>query len=117
VFLFVTVTVTVAALTALFIFWSYLAVTVIADIIYDDQRLNMEAPPFPGVADLLYMGVYAFAFTGLVLLTRKVSPKRNLEAGIDSAVIGLAVLVLVGFFVIAPLASASEKVDLALLAL
>lgn len=97
------------------IFWGYLAGTVIADIIYDYQRLTMEEPPFPGLADLLYMGVYAFAFTGLVLLTRKVSPQRNLEAGIDGAVIGLAVLALVGFFVIAPLVAASEQVDLALI--
>jgi len=98
-----------------FVFWGYLAVTVIADIIYDYQRLTMEEPPFPGLADLLYMGVYLFAFTGLVLLTRKVSPKRNLEAGLDSAIIGLAILGLVAFFVIAPLVQSAEKVDLALL--
>jgi signal transduction histidine kinase/DNA-binding response OmpR family regulator len=98
-----------------FIFWGYLAGTVIADVIYDYQRLTMEEPPFPGLADLLYMGVYLFAFTGLVLLTRKVSPKRNLEAGLDSAIIGLAILGLVAFFVIAPLVAAAEQVDLALL--
>jgi signal transduction histidine kinase/DNA-binding response OmpR family regulator len=98
-----------------FIFWGYLAGTVIADVIYVYQRLTMEEPPFPGLADLLYMGVYLFAFTGLVLLTRKVSPKRNLEAGLDSAIIGLAILGLVAFFVIAPLVAAAEQVDLALL--
>ena len=104
-----------AVRTVWLVFLGYLTGTVIADIIYDYQRLTMEEPPFPGLADVLYMGVYAFAFMGLMLLTRKISPERNLEAGIDGAVIGLALLALVGFFVIAPIVAAAETVDLALL--
>jgi signal transduction histidine kinase len=96
------------------IFWFYLAVTVIGDIVYDYQWLTMEKPPFPGPADAFYMAVYIFALAGLVLLTRRLSPQRNFEVAIDSAIIGLALFALVGFFIIVPLAAQAETVNLAL---
>jgi hypothetical protein len=97
------------------IFWCYLATTVVADIIYDYQQLTMAEPPFPGPADAIYMGVYGLALAGLVLLTRRLSPQRNLEVAIDSAIVGLAMFAVVGFFIISPIASKAGNVDLALL--
>ena len=95
-------------------FWLYLLVTVLADMIYDFQLFTLEEPPFPGPADALYMAAYFFGFVGLVYLTRRISPERNLEAGIDAAVIGLAILALVGALVILPLLAGAESMDLAL---
>jgi signal transduction histidine kinase/DNA-binding response OmpR family regulator len=95
-------------------FWGYQAVTVIADIVYDYQRLTMEEPPFPGPADALYMATYAFGFAGIAMLTARLSARRNVEAAIDSVVIGLAILALVGFFVIQPIISSYEAFDLML---
>ena len=97
-------------------FWGYQALTITADIVYDYQRLTQEAPPFPGPSDALYFLTYCFAFAGLVLLTARVSEKRHLEAGIDSAAIGLAMLALVGFFIIRPLSAGYSEVNLQVIA-
>jgi len=78
-------------------FWGYQAITVLADIVFDYQRLTLDELPFPGLADALYLTTYGFGFVGLVMLAQRVSGRSNLEAGIDSAAIGLALLALVGF--------------------
>jgi signal transduction histidine kinase/CheY-like chemotaxis protein len=95
-------------------FWLYVLGTVAADIIADVQRLTLPEVPFPGIADALYLSVYLCALAGMVLLIRQINPRRNLEAGIDSAVIGLSVLSTVGLFVIEPIIAQAETADLAL---
>ena len=97
-------------------FWLYQATTVTGDVIYDVQRLSLGEAPFPGPSDVLYLSAFAFAFAGLAMLTARLSVRRNLEAGLDSAVIGLAMLAGVGFFVIQPIVSGFEDVTLELLA-
>jgi signal transduction histidine kinase/CheY-like chemotaxis protein len=92
-------------------FWCYQALTVLADIVYDFQRLTLEEPPFPGPSDALYLLTYCFAFFGLAMLTARISDRRNLEAGIDSSVIGLAMLALVGFFIIFPIAGGYDELN------
>lgn len=99
-----------------FTFWGYQALTVTADLIYDYQRLTLGAPQFPGLSDLLYLSAFFFAFAGLVMLTARLSVGRNVEAWIDSAVIGLALLALVGFFVIFPIIRGFDEFNLELLA-
>jgi signal transduction histidine kinase/DNA-binding response OmpR family regulator len=93
-------------------FWCYQALTVIADIVYDYQRLTLDEPPFPGPADALYLLTYGFAFVGLAMLAARISERRNLEAGIDSAIIGLAMLAVVGFFIILPIVGGYEALNL-----
>lgn len=97
-------------------FWGYQTLTVVADIVYDVQRVTMEEPPFPGPADGLYFLTYAFAFVGLAMLTARISARRNLEAGIDSAVIALALLALVGYFIILPIIGSYEEMGIEVLA-
>ena len=96
-------------------FWAYQAVTVIADIVYDYQRLTLEELPFPGPADVLYLSTYVFGFAGIAMLTARLSAGRSVEAALDSLVIGLAMLALVAFYVIQPIIGSYESVDLALL--
>lgn len=95
-------------------FWLYVLGTVASDIIADVQCLTLPKVPFPGIADVLYLSVYPYALVGIVLLIRQINPQRNLEAGIDSAVIGLSILSAVGLFVIEPMIAQAEAVDLAL---
>lgn len=92
-------------------FWCYQALTVFADIVHDFQRLTLEEPPFPGPSDALYLLTYCFAFVGLAILTARISERRNIEAGIDSAVIGLAMLALVGFLIILPIVGGYEALN------
>ena len=104
-----------AALRAVWLcFWLYVLGTVTADIIGDVQRLTLPEVPFPGLADALYLSVYLCALVGLVLLIRQINPQRNLEAGIDSAIIGLSALSMVGLFVIDPIIAQAEAFDAAL---
>lgn len=92
-------------------FWGYQALTVAADIFSDYQRLTLVEVPFPGPADALYLSTYGFGFVGLAMLTARISPQRNLEAVIDSAVIGLSLLALVGFFIILPIIAGYEAIS------
>lgn len=97
-------------------FWGYQGLTVLADFVYDYQRLTLGEPPFPGLSDALYLSTFGFAFAGLAMLTARTSSQRNLEAWIDSVVIGLAMLALVGFFIIQPIIGSYDTVNLELIA-
>lgn len=96
------------------LFWMYQFNIVMADIIYGYQQLATGEIQFPGPADIVYMLAYGFGLAGLVVLTRRVSPRRNFEVALDTIIMGLAVLTLVGSLVIAPLISAAETWDLGL---
>ncbi len=98
-----------------FTFWGYQALTVTADFIYDYQRLTLGAPQFPGLSDVFYLSAIFVAFAGLVMLAARLSVGRNVEAWIDSAVIGLAMLALAGFFVIFPIIRGYDDMNLELL--
>lgn len=98
-----------------FTFWGYQALTVTADFIYDYQRLTLGAPQFPGLSDVLYLSAIFFAFAGLVMLAARLSVGRNVEAWIDSAVIGLAIFGMVSFFVIFPIIRGYDDINLELL--
>jgi diguanylate cyclase len=92
--------------------WTYHAITVAADVIYDVQTARLGEPPFPGVADIFYVASYAGAIAGLVVLGRMVSPRNDVEAWIDTAIITAAGASVVGAFVIAPMIDGSAGFDL-----
>jgi signal transduction histidine kinase/DNA-binding response OmpR family regulator len=96
------------------VLWAYQALTVTADITHDALVRMLDEPPFPGPSDVLYLSTYVFGFAGLVMLARIVSTRRNLEALLDSALIGLSLLMLVGFLVIQPIVEGYEGVDVGL---
>lgn len=83
--------------------WLYLLVTVAADLVYDAQALATGEPPFPGPADVLYLSTYVFGFLALFRLTRLLSPQRDIEAWIDTALISVSSAAIVLSFVIVPL--------------
>ena len=96
------------------LFWMYLFNIVVADIIYGYQQLATGELQFPGPADVVYMLAYGYGLAGLVMLSRRIDPSRNFEVAIDSIIIGLAVLTLVGSKVILPMIEAAEAWDLGL---
>jgi signal transduction histidine kinase len=59
------------------------------------------------------MAAYVPAFIGLILLARKASPGRDVEAWIDSATISLATVSVVGAFIIGPMIEDSGVFDAA----
>jgi diguanylate cyclase len=66
-----------------------------ADLIYYlGERSLGDAMPFPGPADLFYLAMYPLVMAGLVLLTRRMLPGRDLASVIDAGVIAIAVFVL-----------------------
>ena len=98
------------------IWWSlgaFLALTVIADLIYDYQLRTAGEVDSPGVTDVLYLATYLCALVGLVLLGRRLRPGRDLEAWIDTGIITTAAVSLVGTFIIAPLVEAAGALDAA----
>ncbi len=92
--------------------WGYHAITVTADVIYDVQTVRLGEPPFPGVADVLYLASYVAAIGGLVVLGRMVSPRHDVEAWIDTAIITAAGASVIGAFVIAPMIDGVAAFDL-----
>lgn len=91
----------------------FLALTAVADIMYDYQLLILEIPPFPGISDVLYLATYGFAITGLFLLARKLNPGADLSSWIDISIMVIAAAGIVGAFVIGPVWSANDNWDLA----
>jgi signal transduction histidine kinase/DNA-binding response OmpR family regulator len=84
-------------------FWVYLVLTLAADLIYDLLEIRLGETPFPGPPDALYLLAYPAGGIGLVLLARHISPARDVEALIDTAILSLAALSAVGWLVIAPM--------------
>lgn len=97
------------------LFWMYQVCIATGDMIYYSSRLTTGELGSPGPADAFYMLSYGFAWAGIVLLIRRISPRRNFEVAVDSIVIGLAILALVGTFVIQPLITAASAWDVSLL--
>ena len=80
-------------------------VNLAADIPYSYKEFWGSGVPPLWWTDIGYLASYLFAFAGLVVLARKVSPGRDLEAWIDSALLALAVIALVVAFIIGPMVS------------
>jgi len=87
--------------------WGYVLLSAIGDLVYNVEAYGIDELPFPGPADVIYLGAYASAFTALALLIRRIQPGRDLEAWIDSAILALAAASVVGVLVVDPLLDAS----------
>lgn len=94
-------------------FWCYHAVTVAADIWYDALTVRDGEPPFPGPTDVLYLATYGFALAGLRRLTKRLSPGRDHESWLDSAIVAVAVAIasVVGASVIGPVLTSADGID------
>ncbi|MDI1288426.1 MAG: GGDEF domain-containing protein [bacterium] len=89
--------------------WGYVVLSTVGDLIYNVESYGFDELPFPGPADLVYLGAYVFAFIALALLIRRMQPGRDLEAWIDSAILALAAASVVGVLVVDPLLDASDS--------
>jgi diguanylate cyclase (GGDEF)-like protein len=92
-------------------FSAFAILVVLGDIAYDVQQYVLEDPPFPGVADPLYLASYVAAFWALSLLIRRVYATRDREAWIDAAIIVVAAASLAATFVIAPMLDGVSSLD------
>ena len=79
---------------------AYLALTVIADVIFDYQALVLNVRPFPGITDIFYLVAFACAITGLLKLSRRLNPHTDLPSWIDISIMVLAASAFIGVFVI-----------------
>lgn len=96
-------------------FSAFAILRVLGDIVYDVQQYALDEPPFPGIADPLYLASYVAAFLALTLLIRRVYATRDREAWIDAAIIVVAAASLAATFVMAPMLGSIDSLDAATL--
>lgn len=97
--------------------WASQALTVLGDIVYDYQRYHLGQSPFPGWADPIYLASYLAEIGALVALTRARHPVRDREQWLDSTIMTLPLVAVVGAFVILPMLSTTESAFTLLIAL
>jgi diguanylate cyclase (GGDEF)-like protein len=85
-----------------------LAVWAAADLMWTVYYNHVEDPPYPNVADVLYLASYPLTYAGLVLLLR--SRLRPLRASLwlDGAVSGLTLAALTAALLFGPILEATE---------
>lgn len=97
--------------------WAFLAASLAvwaaADLTWTLHNNHLENPPYPNVADVLYVASYPLTNVGLVLLLR--SRMRPLRASLwlDGAVSGLTLAALVTALLFGPILHATEGKPLA----
>lgn len=89
--------------------WTYAAMTVLGDIVYDVQEQLLDEAPFPGPADVLYLLAYVAAIGALTVLVRRVIPNGDRDAWLDTAIISIAVATVIGYVVARPALLHSEQ--------
>ena len=72
------------------------------DVLSFYYPLVHATPPFPSIADALYLLGYPFLFAGIVELTRSPDVKIRREDNADAAIVGLGVLALAWQFLMNP---------------
>ena len=87
---------------------AYLALTVLADVIFDFQALVLHQRPFPGVTDVLYLAASACAITGLVSVSRRLNPRTDMATWIDVSIMVIAASAFIGVFVIGSVWQAND---------
>jgi diguanylate cyclase (GGDEF)-like protein len=95
------------------IWWAvlgYAALSIIGDLVYTVQERTQAEFTYPGLPDALYLGAYLCAFLALGLLIHRVNTGRDLEAWIDTAIIGIATAAVVALFIIDPTVAAGGGV-------
>jgi len=95
------------------IWWAvlgYAALSIIGDLVYTVQERTQAEFTYPGLPDAIYLGAYLCAFLALGLLIHRVNTGRDLEAWIDTAIIGIATAAVVALFIIDPTVAAGGGV-------
>ncbi|MEO1061851.1 MAG: GNAT family N-acetyltransferase [Actinomycetota bacterium] len=70
-----------------------------ADVIYYILEATTDAPPFPSIADVFYLGMYPLVIAGLVSLIRQVAPMRDYASLIDAGIIAVATFAVSWIFI------------------
>lgn len=83
--------------------WGYAALSVLGDAIYNIQLHTLPELPYPGPADVAYLGAYISALVALSLLIHRVHGGPDLAAWIDTAILFIAAASVIGVLVIEPL--------------
>lgn len=86
----------------------YAAFAQVGDIVYLRQEHSESGLVFPGPADALYFLGYLSMLVALVLFIRQYSRGHSLGTWIDTAILTIAVISVVGVFVLAPTARAGD---------
>jgi signal transduction histidine kinase/ActR/RegA family two-component response regulator/HPt (histidine-containing phosphotransfer) domain-containing protein len=97
------------------LFFGYFALNVVGDAMYLYKDVYGSGVPTPWWSDVPYFATYPFGFAGLVLLARKVSPGRDVEAWIDSVILAFALITLAVVFIIGPTVSQATTIDASVL--
>jgi signal transduction histidine kinase/CheY-like chemotaxis protein/HPt (histidine-containing phosphotransfer) domain-containing protein len=97
------------------LFFGYFALSVVGDAMYLYKDVYGSGVPTPWWSDVPYFATYPFGFAGLVLLARKVSPGRDVEAWIDSVILAFALITLAVVFIIGPTVSQATTIDASVL--
>ena len=97
--------------------WAFLAASLAvwaaADLTWTLHFNHVEAPPYPNVADVLYLASYPLTYIGLVLLLRaRLRPVRA-SLWLDGAVSGLTLAALTTALLVGPILDATEGQPLA----
>ena len=97
--------------------WAFLAASLAvwatADLTWTLYFNHVEAPPYPNVADVLYLASYPLTYVGLVLLLRaRLRPVRA-SLWLDGAVSGLTLAALTTALLVGPILDATEGKPLA----
>ncbi|MCX2730050.1 diguanylate cyclase [Saccharopolyspora sp. NFXS83] len=85
------------------------AVYFLADTSFYTAHYLLGITTFPFVADILYLAHYPLIVTGVLLLIRARSPRRDLLSLIDATVLGVAAALLSWLYLIKPLTTGDES--------
>ncbi|MFR9728163.1 diguanylate cyclase [Saccharopolyspora sp. MS10] len=85
------------------------AVYALADVSFYTAHYLLGITRFPFVADVLYLAHYPLIVTGILLLIRARTPRRDLLSLIDATVLGVAAALLSWLYLLQPLISAEES--------
>ena len=81
---------------------------VIGDVIYLVEQRVFEVTAYPAVSDAVYIASYGLLASGLLVIVRRRGERGNLAAVLDAAILATGVGVVVGVFVLAPIAGDSS---------
>lgn len=91
--------------------WACLALTFLADVVYDVLLYHVGVSPFPSWADALYVASYVPQIAALLVLVKQRQRVWDRQAWIDSAVITVASVSVAATFVLLPMLSQSTPSD------